>query len=240
MKEMTAKTIERFYKTTGTHPTDGGYSVVLDERTVKTPHARAALVVPTEALAQALAEEWDAQGEKVRPDQMPLTALAFTAHDVAVPRRDDLVEGIARYADTDLVCYRAPEPQELADREQALWQPLLDWIALTYDARLNTTTGILPIEQPAPAKQAIARAVGELDAMRLAALSSSVHASGSVVVALALLEGKLDAVSAFETAEVERTYQIEQWGEDAEAKQERDSLKRDLDAAERFLSFLAA
>ena len=186
-----------------------------------------------------MAQEWADQGEKVEPRTMPLTALACTAHDVAVPRRDDLVSGIARYAETDLVCYRAPQPQALAEREQQVWQPLLDWLALTFDARLNTTTGILPIEQPTEAKQALHAAVERHDAMRLAALSSGVHATGSIVVGLALIQGRLTAAQAFDAAEVERTYQIEQWGEDKDTSEERGSLMRDLDAAERFVGLLA-
>lgn len=237
---MTAKTFQRFYKTAAARTADDGCAVVLDDRPVKTPHARAQLTVPTRALAEAVAAEWDAQDETVRPERMPLTALAFTAHDIAVPRRAGLVEGLVRYADTDLVCYRAPEPRELAEREQRLWQPLLDWLALTHDARLDITTGILPIEQPGEAKQALALAVDALDPMRLAALSSATRAAGSLVVGLALLEGRLDAAAAFEAAEVERTYQIEQWGEDAEAARERESLRQDLDAAERFLALLAS
>jgi len=236
---MTAKSFQRFYKDTGIAAVESGFEVQLDRRTVKTPHARANLVVPSRPLAEAMAREWDEQGETVRPDRMPLTALAFTAHDVAVPQRDGLVEGLVRYADTDLVCYLAPEPPQLVERERRLWHPLLDWLALTYDAPLTTTEGILPIAQPAETKQALATAVDRLDAMRLAALSSSTRAAGSLVVGLALLEGRLDAAAAFDTAEVERTYQIEQWGEDSDAAEERDGIRRDLDAAERFLTLLA-
>jgi chaperone required for assembly of F1-ATPase len=235
---MTARSFERFYTEAAVTEVEAGHAVVLDRRTVKTPQRRAALTLPTRPLAEAVAAEWDAQGDTVKPDEMPLTALAFTAYDVAEPQRDGLVEGLARYADTELVCYRAPEPAALARREHALWQPLLDWLALTYDARLNTTTGILPIEQPPEAKQALTAAIAELDAMRLAALSSSVRTAGSLVVALALLERRLDADQAFEAAEVERTFQIEQWGEDAEATRLRESLWRDLDGADRFLRLL--
>jgi chaperone required for assembly of F1-ATPase len=233
------RSFNRFYTNAGTAERDDGHAVTLDGRPVKTPGARVDLTVPTRPLAEAIAGEWAAQGEQVDPRSMPLTALACTAHDVAGRQRDELIKGIARYADTDLVCYRAPRPEALAERERQVWQPLLDWLALTFDARLNTTTGILPIEQPPEARRALTNAVQQLDRMRLAALSSSVHAAGSVVVGLALLEGRLTAADAFDAAEVERTYQIEQWGEDAEEAEERASLKQDLDAAERFLALLA-
>jgi chaperone required for assembly of F1-ATPase len=233
------RSFQRFYTDAAASARDDGYAVTLDGRPVKTPGARVDLTLPTEPLARAVAQEWADQGEQVEPRTMPLTALACTAHDVAVPRRDDLVTGIARYAETDLVCYRAPQPKALAEREQAAWQPLLDWLALSYDARLNTTTGILPVEQPEEAKQALHTAVERFDAMHLAALSSATHAAGSLVVGLALVEGRLTAAQAFEAAEVERTYQIEQWGEDREAAEERETIKRDLDSAERFVGLLA-
>ncbi len=233
------RSFERFYTDATATPHADGYAVTLDGRPVKTPGARVDLTVPTEPLAKAVAQEWADQGEKVEPQTMPLTALACTAHDVAVPRRQDLVTGIARYAETDLVCYRVPQPQALVEREQAVWQPLLDWLALTFDARLNTTSGILPIDQPAEAKQALHAAVERYDAMHLAALSSGVHASGSIVVGLALIQGRLTASQAFDAAEVERTYQIEQWGEDKEATEERESLMCELEAAERFVGLLA-
>ena len=233
------RSFQRFYTDAAASARDDGYAVTLDGRPVKTPGARVDLTLPTEPLARVVAQEWADQGEQVEPRTMPLTALACTAHDVAVPRRQDLVTGIARYAETDLVCYRAPQPKALAEREQAVWQPLLDWLALSYDARLNTTTGILPVEQPEPAKQALRTAVERFDAMHLAALSSATHTAGSLVVGLALVEGRLTAAQAFEAAEVERTYQIEQWGEDREAAEERETIKRDLDSAERFVGLLA-
>lgn len=237
---MTARSFQRFYTAAAVTEADEGHAVVLDRRTVKTPQRRVPLTLPTRPLAEAVAAEWDEQGDTVKPAEMPLTALAFTAHDVAAPQRDGLVEGLARYADTEMVCYRAPQPEALARREQELWQPLLDWLALTYDARLNTTTGILPIEQPAAAKQALTAAIAELDPMRLAAVSSSTRAAGSLVVALALLERRLDAAQAFEAAEVERSFQIEQWGEDAEAAELRRSVWADLEGADRFLRLLEA
>ena len=233
------RSFRRFYSEAAAAARADGYAVTLDNRPVKTPGTRVDLTVPTERLAHAVAQEWADQGETVEPQVMPLTALACTAHDVAVPRRDDLVSGIARYAETDLVCYRAPQPQALAEREQDVWQPLLDWLALTFDARLNTTTGILPIDQPTDARQALHTAVERYDAMHLAALSSCVHAAGSLVVGLALIQARLTAAQAFDAAEVERSYQIEQWGEDKDASEERESLKRDLDAAERFVALLA-
>lgn len=237
---MTAKTFKRFYNSATVAPGDEGYAVVLDGRAVKTPGSRAELIVPCEPLAAALAEEWDRQGEQVRPETMPLTALACTALDVARPRHAELVEGIARYAETDVVCYRVEEPRVLAQRQQDRWQPLLDWLALRYDSRLNVTTGILPVRQPDEALNALRSGVAQFDEMRLAALSASVKASGSLVIGLAVLAGELDAEGAFDAAELESTFQIEHWGEDAEALRRRAALREELRAAHRFVDLLAS
>ncbi|MDZ7713711.1 MAG: ATP12 family chaperone protein [Rhodovibrio sp.] len=189
----------------------------------------------TEPLAKAVAQEWADQGDKVEPQTMPLTALACTAHDVAVPRRQDLVSGIARYAETDLVCYRAPQPQALAEREQEVWQPLLDWLALTFDAASTPPPASCRSTSRRRRSRRCTPAVERYDAMHLAALSSSVHVAGSMRGRPRADPGSPDADQAFDAAEVERSYQIEQWGEDKEASEERESLKRDLDAAERFV-----
>lgn len=236
---MTRKTIQRFYQTAATRAADDGIAVVLDGRPVKTPQTRVDLVVPTRALAEAIADEWSGQRETVDPRDMPLIALACTALDTVRTRRNDLVASIARYAETDLLCYRVPAPQTLADRQQTLWQPLLDWAALTYDARLNVTTGILPVEQPADAVQALAAATARLDDMRLAALSAAVDAAGSLILGLALVERRITAMTAFDAAEVEASFQIEEWGADAEAMRRRETLQAELEAVERFIRLLS-
>ncbi|SDG48619.1 Chaperone required for the assembly of the F1-ATPase [Limimonas halophila] len=237
---MTQKRMDRFYTAAGVEPADTGHAVVLDGRTVKTPQTRAELIVPTRALAEAIAAEWDAQADKVRPQEMPLTSYAMTALDTAGPRRDELIEGLAQYAETEMMCYRAPHPEEFAARQQAIWQPLLDWAALTYDARLNVTTSILPVEQPADAVQALRNAVAAHDTFELAALSGTVKAAGSLVIGLALTAGRLTADQAFEAAEVEPTFQIEQWGLDEEQETRRAGVHADIAGAARFIELLRA
>ncbi len=132
------------------------------------------------------------------------------------------------------MCYWVPEQGTLRERQQAYWQPLLDWAALTYDARLNVTSGILPVNQPSDATKALADAVAALDDFRLAALSSAVAATTSLVIGLALLDRRIDAETAFDTAELEATFQIEQWGKDAETEDRRARIHGDLHAVERF------
>lgn len=231
------KTLGRFYKKADRRPVDGGFAVLLDDRPVKTPKTRRDLTVPSDRLAAAIADEWAAQSETVDPATMPFTALASTAHDLE-DHRTELVTEIARHAETDTLCYWAPEPAELRRRQHVTWQPLLDWIALTYDARLNVTTGVLPIDQPSEAIRASHEAVDKLDTFRLAALSSAVKASSSLVIGFALLEKVLNGDQAFDAAEVEASFQIEQWGLDAEAEARRKQVYADLVAAADFRDLL--
>lgn len=232
------RTMSRFYRTSSVQAADDGYAVVLDGRPVKTPQTRAPLVVPTPQLAEAAAAEWAAQGETVDPASMPVTAITSTALDLD-RHRDDLVATIARHAETDPVCYWVTEPTRLREWQQVSWQPLLDWLALSYDARLNVTTGLLPISQPPDATKALGDAVGAMDRFHLAALSAAVAATTSLVIGLALLDRRLDAESAFTAAELEATYQIEQWGADSEVTDRRARVYADLRAAERVRRGLA-
>lgn len=226
------KTLKRVYKQAGTAEVAEGFEVRLDGRTLRTP-GRAALVLPSAALAEAIAAEWQAQEEAVRPDTMPLMSLACTALDRIGPQRDGIVDEILRFAETDLLCYRAEKPPELVQRQSETWQPLLDWAAQELDAPLQSTSGILAVAQPAESLVALRRAVEVLDDFALAALSLAVAAAGSLVIGLALLRGRLDPEGAFAAAELDASYQIELWGEDPEATRRRAVCRADLEAAAR-------
>ena len=229
--------MRRVYKTVAVTAEPGGHQVRLDGRPVRTP-ARQPLLVPTAPLAAAIAGEWDAQVEAVRPATMPMMQMAATAIDRVAPDPAAMADAIARFAETDLVCYRADDPPELVHRQHAVWQPLLDWAALTHDAALHVAHGIMPVAQPAPALAALRAAVGRLDPWRLSALSIATPASGSVVIALALACGRLDADAAWAASQLDETFQIERWGEDAEAADRRRGLHADFVATERFLRLL--
>src|SRR5829696_2515393 len=229
--------MKRVYKQVTTRPADGGWVIALDRRPMRTP-GKNELVVPSEALAAAIAEEWDAQQTEIRPATMPLTRLAATAIDRTAVQRDRVVAEIADYAGTDLVCYRADHPPALAARQHAAWQPLIDWATLRYDAALAVTSGVIPTAQSPATLKAFARVVAALDDFRLTALHTLTAACGSLVVALALLEGRLDAETAFAVSQLEETFQIEAWGEDAEAAERRRALAADIEAAARFISLL--
>jgi chaperone required for assembly of F1-ATPase len=230
--------VKRFYRDAGVTETPDGFGVALDGKPVSTP-AKRPLTVPTRALAVAIAEEWRAQGETIDPRRLPLTRLASIALDLVAPRPEAVVAEVAKYAGTDLVCYRAEQPPDLAERQRAAWQPLVDWATLRFDAPLMVTACILPVTQPAPSLKALETAVAAYDTHRLAALHLATAACGSLVVALALVEGRIDAEAAFAAAELDESYEIERWGEDAEPARRRAGLKEDIALAARFVALLA-
>ncbi len=229
----------RFYKEARAEAAEDGFEVRLDGRALSTP-AGSRLALPGEPLAAAIAAEWQAQGDKISPETMPMMSLACTAIDRVAARRGEILEEILRFAETDLLCHRADAPAELAGRQAKIWQPLLDWAAQDLEAPLKTTTGILAVAQPPESLAALRRAVEALDDLALAALSVAVGAAGSLVIGLALLRGRLDPEAAFEAAELDASYQIELWGEDPEATRRRAVCRADLFAAARFAGLLAA
>jgi len=229
--------VKRFYKSAGVTETPEGFGVALDGKPVRTP-AKRPLMVPTRALAEAIAREWLAQGKTVDPNGLPLTRLASIALDLVAPRREAVVAEVAKYAATDLVCYRADQPPELAERQHAAWQPLVDWASLRFDAPLTVTAGILPLPQPPASLKALEIAVAAYDTHRLAALHLATAACGSLVVALALIEGRIDAEAAFASAELDQSYEIKRWGEDVEQAKRRQGVKEDIALAARFISLL--
>lgn len=231
--------MKRFYQKAEPAKRAGGYAITLDGRPIKTPGKRD-LLVPSGVLAAAIAEEWNAQEIEVRTATMPLTRLATTTLDRVATQRDAIIRQTANYAGTDLVCYRATHPPALAARQQAVWQPLIDWAVLRYDAPLVVTTGVIPKTQSATSLRAFAAAVTENDDFALTALHVATAACGSLIIALALFEGHLDAEGAFAAAQLDESFQIEAWGEDAEAAERRRALAADIQAAARFISLLRA
>lgn len=237
-----ARPMKRFYTTVSVDRADDGYRVLLDGRPLRTP-AKAVLVLPTRAFAEAVAAEWAAQGDRVRPEAMALMGLACMAIDriaagSAEAGRAEVVRELAAFAETDMTCYRVVDPADLVAPQVAAWQPLLDWAALTLDAPLKTTTGILPVLQPESSLAALERAVAAHGDLALAALSAAVGASGSLIIGLALSHGRIDADAAFEAAELHETHQLEVWGEDPDTSRRRATVRADLAAAGRGFALL--
>jgi chaperone required for assembly of F1-ATPase len=227
--------MKRFYQRAEPAKRAAGYAITLDGKPIETP-GKHDLLVPSGALAAAMAEEWNAQETEVRAAMMPLTRLATTAVDRVATQRDAIIRQTANYAATDLVCYRATHPPALATRQQAVWQPLIDWAALRYDAPLSVTTGVIPTKQSATSLRAFAAAVAEQDDFALTALHVATAACGSLVIGLALIEEHLDAEGAFAVSQLDESFQIEGWGEDAEQAERRRALAADIQAAARFIS----
>jgi chaperone required for assembly of F1-ATPase len=229
--------MKRFYKHAAARASEDGHHILLDERPVKTP-ARQALAVPSERLAQAIAEEWEAQGDKIDARSMPLTGLANAALDRVGPDKEAFARGLAVYGESDLLCYRADAPAGLVARQSELWDPLLAWARRRFDINFEIVSGIMHRPQPHNTVQQLAQAVASRDAFVLAALSPLVTIGGSLVLALAMAEGEIGLETAWSAATLDEQWQLEQWGADAEAEKALETRRRDFDAAYRFLQLL--
>ena len=231
--------MKRFYKAVELAETGpaGPFRITLDGRAVRTP-AKAVLEVAHRGFAAAIAEEWASQGEEIDQRAMPLTAYACTAIDLIAAKRGRVVAEVAGYGGHDLLCYRADAPAELAAEQAAHWQPLLDWAALSFDAPLKVTSGIVSVTQAPAALGALRGAVEALDDLELAVLSSAVAAAGSLVIGLALRAGHIEPQAAFEAAQLEELYQAARWGEDPEAARRRAAIRSELTAAARAFALL--
>jgi len=229
--------VKRFWKDVIVAKEDGGWGVALDTRPVRTP-ARAPLVVPTEALADAIADEWRGIAGEVDPRAMPLTGLANAAIDRVAPERQAFAAGLARYAEADLACYRAEGPRGLVERQEESWDALLAWARRRFDVDFATTCGIVHVEQPAATVDRLAHALAALDPFRLAGLSPLVTIGGSLVAALAVVEKAITPEAAWDSVSVDERWQLEQWGADAEAEAALENRRRDFLAAARFLDLL--
>ena len=235
---MTLRSIARFYKDVGVSALDTGWTVLLDGKGIKTP-GRAALTLPTSPLAEAIAEEWRRQTGTIDPVRMPLTGLAYAAIDLVRRHRGQVIEHSLGFGRSDLLCYRAEgEQRELAARQAAAWDPLLDWIAETSGIRLQTAAGVVFVVQPPGAPVAMEKLASRLSDFALAAFDRAVSLAGSFVLGVALLEGRLSAAGVFAAAHVDEEFQAEKWGRDAEAEKRRRHIRDELHAAERFLRLL--
>jgi chaperone required for assembly of F1-ATPase len=226
--------MKRFYKQVSVLPGAAGFCIELDGRSVRTPK-KAALAVETEALAEAIAEEWRQQGENITPQTMPLLRLANTAIDMVAGQRDAVVANLAGFAGTDLVCYLASEPEALVQRQDRLWSPWLAWAEARYGATLATTDGVSHLAQDGVALAALHVVVDGHDVMELAALNDLVTIAGSLVLALAVSAGAMDAGAAWTAARLDNDFQAERWGRDAEAEAHSTRLRGEFVTAARFL-----
>ena len=216
-----------------------GWAIELDGRSVRTP-ARALLLLPTEALANAVAEEWRSVEGQIDPRAMPLTGLANAAIDRVSPDRARFVAGLARYAGSDLICYRAEGPRGLAARQEKSWDELLAWARRRFDVDFATTYGIAHVPQNEATIERLEHAIAALDPFLLAGLTPLVTIGGSLVAGLAVLERAITADQAWEAVSIDEQWQLEQWGADAGAKTTLENRRSDFVIGARFLELLEA
>jgi chaperone required for assembly of F1-ATPase len=222
--------MKRFYKSVSVAPSEGGYCILLDGKPVKTP-ARGSLVLPTGVLAAAIAAEWQSQGEAIVATTMPLLRLANTVIDGVAVNRADVIAAILRFGENDLLCYRAHQPPALAARQRDGWDPLLDWVRQRHGAHMKVAEGMAHIDQTLDALAALREPLEDLDAFTLSGVHIIASITGSLVLALAVLEGYVPGAYAFELSRIDEIYQAEKWGEDAEAQKRAAALAHELDKA---------
>ena len=231
---------KRFYKTASVAPVEEGFAVHLDGKPVRTP-GKALLALPTEAAAVLVAGEFAEQGETINPVTMPVMRLVNTTIDGVANDPQAVLEDILRFASSDLLCYRADAPQGLVERQNEQWDPVIDWARTTLGARFNLAEGIIHVEQPRETIAVLGSHLNQrAEPLRLAAIHLMTSLTGSALLALAVDFGELDAETAWAAGHVDEDWQIEHWGQDAEAVARRAARKRDMMAAVSLLEALKA
>lgn len=223
----------RFWKAVSVEAAGTGWQVILDGRQVRTP-GKLALALPTRALAEALAVEWDAQVDVIDPFSMPLTRAANSAVEKVTPQRADIADMLAGYGGTDLLCYRADAPEELVQMQAAGWDPLIDWAATELGAPLRITHGVIPVIQPDASLEALRARVHALDCFGLTALHDLVTLPGSLLLGLAVIGGRMPAKQAFDLSRLDESFQISRWGADEDAEKAAQGRLEAMLVAERF------
>ncbi len=221
---------KRFYKEATAVPAGNGFAIHLDGRPVKTP-GKTTLSLPNEAIAKAVAAEWNAQEKVINPAAMPLTRIANSAQEGVAARFAEVADEITRFCGTDALCYRAADPETLVERQTELWDPVLRWAESCLEGQFVLIAGIIHREQPEALLAAFRAQLERFTPLQLAALHTATSLAGSAVLALAVAEGHLSADEAWSAAHVEEDFNIERWGSDAEAAQIRAYKRTEFDAA---------
>jgi len=230
--------MKRFYKQAAASEGDDGLTIALDGRALRTP-AKSSLTLPSRALAAAIADEWNSQDETIDPTTMPMMRLAGTAIDRVMPQMETVITGLAAFAGSDLLCYRAEVPLALVAEQAKAWDPLLEWARHRHQLELTVTAGVVPVRQPLGTLARAGALLATYDAFTIAALHSAASATGSLVIGLALRDRKLDAERAFAVSQIDEAFQTRKWGLDPEAEAVRQALHRDLADASAFFGLLA-
>ncbi len=232
--------MKRFYKAAQvaeTHP--GSWQITLDGKLLQTPQKRV-FAMPSKSLAAAIAAEWNGQGEAIDMQTMPLTRLTSGAIDRVAPRRQEVIQDLIVHMETDLLRHRISSPRALYERESVTWQPLLDWMQNTLGVKLVPVEGLTAPPMPQNHKDFLKEILESYNEFVLLGLTQASKISGSVVIALALLHGRLDGEMAYNVSLLEELWQIETWGEDPEANARRAAIKSDLNEIAHFLKLFRA
>ena len=209
---------KRFWDKADITVVDEGFGITLDGRPVKTPQKQN-LLVPTEQMARAISDEWDAQEEVVDPTSMPWTRSANSAIEKVRIQRKDVENHLAEYAASDLLCYRAAAPQELTQRQEKRWGPGMTWIEETYDAPFSTTTGVMPVVQPSESVRKLSALMTSMDDFELTGFHDLVTVSGSFMIATSVIKKRYLPEDAWSLSRLDEEWQTEQWGVDEEAEE---------------------
>lgn len=232
--------MKRFYKQAEAGTAPGGYVIRLDGKVIKTVMQHNLIL--SQPLAEAIAAEWQAQGESIIPASMPLMQLASTMTDKCGPGPDRAAMNaeLVKYAASDLICYFAATPEGLVKRQEEHWLPLLKWLQDTHGATLEPVTGIKYHNQPPESLETLNKAISGLSPAAFTVAQAATSVAGSTVIALALLDGYLDGEGAYTAATVDENWQLETWGEDAQARKRLDHIKRELQSIALFRDLVNA
>ena len=228
---------KRFWKEVATSSGKDAFGITLDGKPIKTP-AGAELLVPNIALAEAIAKEWEAQGENVEPNSMPMFQFSLTALDRVAPQRHKIIDEIASYGASDLLCYREAQDHKLKQHQHEIWQPYLAWFEEQFEVSLLVTEGVMPITQPPKTLKRMRAIVAEYDDFALAGLHSLTTLTGSLVLGMAVAKGYVSAEKVTVAAFLDMRWQQEKWGSDEEANQLLRARIESLLEAERYLALL--
>ena len=208
---------KRFWKNVHVVSSEAGFFIKLDDKILKTP-AKRQMMLPTEALAKKVASEWDKQIEEIDPTTMPFTKSANAALDKVSEQYEEVSSLLGEYGETDLLCYRADSPPELQKRQKTGWDPILKWAENTFKVQINCGTGIVYIPQNEKLFSETRKKINNLSIFELTALYDMVSITGSLILGLAIINGRLSAEEAYQLSRIDEQWQLEQWGEDEEAQ----------------------
>ena len=229
--------MRRFYKKVEKFQDDDRWVILLDGKSIKTP-ARHTLFLPTITLAENIVLEWEKQDPEIDPLTMPLTGYAYSAIDRSQPMKNQIINQICSYAQSDVLCYRVDKPIDLAERQEVEWQPILDWLSASRGIDLRVTSGINQVEQEPGVLELVKSNVSSFDQFQLTGLHAATIGSGSIVLGLALIDKFIDFEKIQELSSLEELYQMEKWGRDIETIQRHDALRQEIYNAGRFMELV--